>query len=108
MTFFIELKKNLYIFKNDYFDLKTIINNNKKMFTEENQVMVKERTPNAYMFFLEQERDSIKKEHPKFKITEVAKEAGKRWRGLKEKQRFKFVKKAEEAKKKMQKWFLKK
>ena len=46
--------------------------------------MVKERTKNPYMFFLDEHRKIIKKKNPEFKITDVAKKCGEMWRGLSE------------------------
>jgi hypothetical protein len=43
------------------------------------------RPLSAYMIWLNSARESIKKENPDFKVTEVAKKGGELWRGLKDK-----------------------
>jgi high mobility group protein B2 len=43
------------------------------------------RPLSAYMIWLNSARDSIKKDNPDFKVTEVAKKGGELWRGLKDK-----------------------
>ena len=42
----------------------------------------KTRKVSGYFKFMQQERSNIVKQHPKFAVTDVAKEAGKRWRAL--------------------------
>lgn len=43
------------------------------------------RPLSAYMLWLNDNRESIKREHPGIKVTEVAKRGGELWRGLKDK-----------------------
>lgn len=43
------------------------------------------RPLSAYMLWLNDTRESIKREHPGIKVTEVAKKGGELWRGLKDK-----------------------
>nr|P40623.1 RecName: Full=Mobility group protein 1B [Chironomus tentans]AAA21713.1 high mobility group protein 1b [Chironomus tentans] len=43
------------------------------------------RPLSAYMLWLNSARESIKRENPDFKVTEVAKKGGELWRGLKDK-----------------------
>jgi high mobility group protein B2 len=48
--------------------------------------MEKPKRPlSAYMLWLNSARESIKRENPDFKVTEVAKKGGELWRGLKDK-----------------------
>jgi high mobility group protein B2 len=48
--------------------------------------MEKPKRPlSAYMLWLNSARESIKKENPDYKVTEVAKRGGELWRGLKDK-----------------------
>jgi hypothetical protein len=42
----------------------------------------KTRKVSGYFKFMQQERSNIVKQHPNFAVTDVAKEAGKRWRAL--------------------------
>jgi hypothetical protein len=37
----------------------------------------------AYFFFINEERENIKKDNPGIKVTEVSKIAGERWREIK-------------------------
>lgn len=59
------------------------------------------RPLSAYMIWLNSARDSIKKENPDFKVTEVAKKGGELWRGMKDKSEWEA--KAAEAKDKYEK-----
>ena len=43
------------------------------------------RPLSAYMLWLNSARESIKRENPDFKVTEIAKKGGELWRGLKDK-----------------------
>ncbi|KAG5672842.1 hypothetical protein PVAND_002931 [Polypedilum vanderplanki] len=43
------------------------------------------RPLSAYMLWLNQAREQIKKENPDFKVTEIAKKGGEMWRGMKDK-----------------------
>ncbi|KAH8327241.1 hypothetical protein KR074_007955 [Drosophila pseudoananassae] len=43
------------------------------------------RPLSAYMLWLNSARDSIKREHPGIKVTEVAKKGGELWRAMKDK-----------------------
>jgi len=43
------------------------------------------RPLSAYMLWLNSARESIKKENPDFKVTEIAKKGGELWRGMKDK-----------------------
>ena len=43
------------------------------------------RPLSAYMLWLNETRESIKKETPGIKVTEIAKRGGELWRGLKDK-----------------------
>ncbi|KAH8401804.1 hypothetical protein KR009_007930 [Drosophila setifemur] len=43
------------------------------------------RPLSAYMLWLNSARESIKREHPGIKVTEVAKKGGELWRGMKDK-----------------------
>lgn len=43
------------------------------------------RPLSAYMLWLNDNRESIKRENPGIKVTEVAKRGGELWRGLKDK-----------------------
>lgn len=43
------------------------------------------RPLSAYMLWLNSARESIKKENPDFKVTEVAKKGGELWRNMKDK-----------------------
>ncbi|KAG5672843.1 hypothetical protein PVAND_002932 [Polypedilum vanderplanki] len=43
------------------------------------------RPLSAYMLWLNEARDKIKRENPDFKVTEIAKKGGELWRGLKDK-----------------------
>jgi len=43
------------------------------------------RPLSAYMIWLNETRESIKKEHPGIKVTEIAKKGGELWRGMKDK-----------------------
>lgn len=43
------------------------------------------RPLSAYMIWLNAERESIKKEFPGIKVTEIAKKGGELWRNLKDK-----------------------
>lgn len=43
------------------------------------------RPLSAYMLWLNQAREQIKKENPDFKVTEIAKKGGELWRGMKDK-----------------------
>jgi len=54
------------------------------------------RPLSAYMLWLNDNREAIKKENPGIKVTEVAKRGGELWRGLKDKS--KWDQKAVEAK----------
>jgi len=54
------------------------------------------RPLSAYMLWLNDNRESIKRENPGIKVTEVAKRGGELWRGLKDKS--KWEQKAVEAK----------
>jgi high mobility group protein B2 len=48
--------------------------------------MEKPKRPlSAYMLWLNSARESIKKENPDFKVTDVAKKGGEIWRGMKDK-----------------------
>jgi len=42
----------------------------------------KTRKVSGYFQFMQEERSNIVKQHPNFAVTDVAKEAGKRWRSL--------------------------
>jgi hypothetical protein len=46
---------------------------------------------NGYITFLSELRPELKEEHPDWKVTEISKEGGKRWKALsdKEKQKYK-------------------
>ena len=44
----------------------------------------------GYFKFMQEERSNIMKQHPKFAVTEVAKEAGKRWRALSDSEKAKY------------------
>ncbi|CAG9808548.1 unnamed protein product [Chironomus riparius] len=61
------------------------------------------RPLSAYMLWLNSARESIKKENPEFKVTEVAKKGGELWRGMKDKSEWeaKAVKMKEEYEKAM-------
>lgn len=61
------------------------------------------RPLSAYMLWLNSARESIKKENPDFKVTEVAKKGGELWRGMKDKSEWeaKAVKQKEEYEKAM-------
>jgi transketolase len=61
------------------------------------------RPLSAYMLWLNSARESIKKENPDFKVTEVAKKGGELWRGMKDKSEWeaKAVKMKEEYENKM-------
>ncbi|KAL5286835.1 HmgD family protein [Megaselia abdita] len=54
------------------------------------------RPLSAYMIWLNETRESIKKEHPNSKVTEIAKYGGEKWRALTDKSEWE--KKAAEAK----------
>lgn len=54
------------------------------------------RPLSAYMLWLNENREAIKKENPGIKVTEIAKRGGELWRGLKDKTEW--DKKAVEAK----------
>lgn len=43
------------------------------------------RPLSAYMLWLNEQRESIKKEYPGIKVTEIAKKGGEMWRALKDK-----------------------
>jgi len=43
------------------------------------------RPLSAYFIWLNETRESIKKEHPGIKVTEIAKKGGELWRGMKDK-----------------------
>lgn len=43
------------------------------------------RPLSAYMIWLNSERESIKKEFPGIKVTEIAKKGGELWRAMKDK-----------------------
>lgn len=43
------------------------------------------RPLSAYMIWLNDQRESIKKENPGIKVTEIAKKGGELWRNLKDK-----------------------
>jgi len=43
------------------------------------------RPLSAYMLWLNENRESIKKENPGSKVTDIAKRGGELWRGLKDK-----------------------
>lgn len=43
------------------------------------------RPLSAYMLWLNENREAIKKENPGIKVTEIAKRGGELWRGLKDK-----------------------
>ncbi|XP_055383414.1 high mobility group protein Z-like [Condylostylus longicornis] len=43
------------------------------------------RPLSAYMLWLNENRESIKKENPGIKVTEIAKRGGELWRGMKDK-----------------------
>jgi hypothetical protein len=43
------------------------------------------RPLSAYMIWLNENREAIKKEHPGIKVTEIAKRGGELWRGLRDK-----------------------
>lgn len=48
--------------------------------------MEKPKRPlSAYMIWLNSERESIKKENPGIKVTEIAKKGGELWRAMKDK-----------------------
>jgi hypothetical protein len=61
------------------------------------------RPLSAYMLWLNSARESIKKENPDFKVTEIAKKGGELWRGMKDKSEWeaKAVKMKEEYEKQM-------
>lgn len=61
------------------------------------------RPLSAYMLWLNSARESIKKENPDFKVTEIAKKGGELWRGMKDKSEWeaKAVKMKEEYEKAM-------
>ncbi|CAG9808546.1 unnamed protein product [Chironomus riparius] len=61
------------------------------------------RPLSAYMIWLNSARESIKRENPDFKVTEVAKKGGELWRGMKDKSEWeaKAVKMKEEYEKAM-------
>jgi len=46
------------------------------------------RPLSAYMLWLNDNRESIKRENPGIKVTEVAKRGGELWRGLKDKSKW--------------------
>jgi hypothetical protein len=48
------------------------------------------RKMGGYFKFMQQERSNIMKQHPKFAVTDVAKEAGKRWRALSDSEKAKY------------------
>lgn len=43
------------------------------------------RPLSAYMLWLSENREKIKKENPGIKVTEIAKKGGELWRGMKDK-----------------------
>ncbi|XP_059621659.1 high mobility group protein D-like [Phlebotomus argentipes] len=43
------------------------------------------RPLSAYMLWLNENRETIKKEHPGIKVTEIAKKGGELWRNMKDK-----------------------
>lgn len=48
--------------------------------------MEKPKRPlSAYMLWLNEQRESIKKENPGIKVTEIAKKGGELWRAMKDK-----------------------
>jgi hypothetical protein len=46
------------------------------------------RGATAYFLWLADNREAIKKGHPEFKVTDVAREGGVRWRALKDKKKY--------------------
>lgn len=57
----------------------------------------------SYIFYFNSERGKVLKAHPDMSVTDVSKEVGKRWRALKESQKTKFKKIADEDKLRYQK-----
>jgi hypothetical protein len=45
---------------------------------------------NGYMLFLREIRPKLKKEHPDWKVTEIAKEGGKMWNALPDEEKEKY------------------
>ena len=59
------------------------------------------RAPTAFFIFSADHRAEIKKKHPNFKVTEIASELGKQWRGLSAEKKKPYEAKAAAAKKKL-------
>lgn len=84
-----ELKK-----LNAAFEAPTEKKTNKKVPATKKEKPVKEKKPrklNAFMLFAKEKRESVKKNHPTAKVTEIAKKLGELWRALSnsEKQKYK-------------------
>jgi len=56
------------------------------------------RPKSSYLFFCEDKRDLVKEAEPELKATEVTSKLGQLWKALSEKQKQKYVKKADQAK----------
>lgn len=55
-------------------------------FQQRNKMSEKPKRPlSAYMLWLSENREKIKKENPGIKVTEIAKKGGELWRGMKDK-----------------------
>ena len=51
----------------------------------------------AYMMMVQDIRDSLKKDHPEWSVTDISKEAGRLWREMKSDEKDKYQKKAQKA-----------
>jgi len=79
---------------NAAFEAPTAKKTNKKVPATKKEKPVKEKKPrklNAFMLFAKEKRESVKKNHPTAKVTEIAKKLGELWRALSnsEKQKYK-------------------
>lgn len=61
------------------------------------------RPANPYMFYQAEVRDSVKKEHPELKMTDIAKKIGLKWKALNDSEKQPYVDKAADDKKRYEK-----
>jgi hypothetical protein len=69
--------------KADYVPSEEFENSNTKGKRRKRDPNAPKRAKSAYLFFCNEERDQVKKDHPDFKATETTAELGARWNALK-------------------------
>lgn len=80
---------------NKYLNIKNNLNNIKYNNNEEEKI---KKPKTSYMFFLEDVRPKIVKKYPNDKLGDISKKLGKLWSNLKDKDKRKYIKKAEKDK----------